>query len=64
MQRKKEYVWYETIKESQGVQQISKEFAYPSYFKDTLMGLLGWSNYKIFVGNYERYNHLCVRQNY
>ena len=49
---KKRYIFdRKFLKKAKGVQEISKEFAYCSYFKDTPMGLLVWSDYKIFVGN-------------
>ena len=62
VQRKKNIFGMKLLKKAKGVQQISKEFAYPSYFKDTIMGLLGGSSYKIFVGNYTRYK-VSLRQN-
>ena len=40
------------LNKAKWAQQISKEFAYLSYLKYISMGLLIWSNYKIFVGNY------------
>ena len=39
------------LKKAKGVQKISMELADSSYFKDTTMGLLVWTSYKIFVGN-------------
>ena len=49
---KKGYIFdMKFVKKAKGDQEISKEFADSSYSKDTTMGLLVWSNYKIFVGN-------------
>ena len=49
--QKKDVFDMKLLKKVKWVEQISKKFAYISYFKSILMGLLIWSNYKIFVGN-------------
>ena len=51
------------LKKAKRVQRISKEFAYLSYFQNTSMGLLVWSDYKFFVKNGVKHNDLSFRQN-
>ena len=52
-----------SVMKAKWAQQSSKEFAYLSYLKNTLMVLLVWSNYKIFVENDVKHNDLSLRQN-
>ena len=51
------------LKKAKRVQRISKEFVYLSYFQNTSMGLLVWSDYKFFVKNGVKHNDLSFRQN-
>ena len=50
------------LKKAKRVHQISEDFAYLSYFENTSMDMLVWSNYKVYVGNDVRLD-LLFRQN-